>query len=122
MREKDFPFALNCLRGKQCLTQAQLAEELQVNVRTIKLWETGKVFPRRSVRIRIAQKFDLPLTEFLLDSEFPGGSDTSNEDDRKGNMEVLFKDLSDLVSEANVPNEIKKSLSQAISDTMGAHL
>lgn len=53
------------LREKKQLTQAELAERLQVSDKTISKWETGKGYPDITLLEPIAQAFDVSITELI---------------------------------------------------------
>lgn len=53
------------LREEKKLTQAELAEELNVSDKTISKWETGKGYPDISLLESIAQTFGISITELL---------------------------------------------------------
>ena len=56
-------------RAKNGWTQQTLAEKLGTTQRTIAAWESGVSTPRKTMRVRIAQVFDLPANYFLERTE-----------------------------------------------------
>ena len=67
------------LRAKNGWTQQMLAEKLGTTQRTIAAWESGVSSPRKTMRVRIAQAFDLPDNYFLERAE---GGATQNQIER----------------------------------------
>ena len=53
------------LREKSKLTQAELAEKLNVSDKTISKWETGKGYPDISLLEPIAEVFGISITELI---------------------------------------------------------
>jgi len=64
----DFGNILRTLRLKEGLSQAQLAQKLQLTKSVISAYETGLRLPSYDVLIRIAQIFDVS-TDYLLGVE-----------------------------------------------------
>lgn len=58
-------FAIKMLREKQCMTQLQLAEKLNVSDKTISKWETGKGLPDISLIEPLAAILKVSLPELL---------------------------------------------------------
>ena len=71
--------SLKVERAKMDITQAELAEKLQVSRLTIHSIETGKFNPSVLLALRMAAFFKIPLEKlFILDEEdliTPGSSD-----------------------------------------------
>lgn len=119
MRQEDFSLELCFQRSTRNLTQKQLADMLKVSDRSVKLWESGSTLPRKSVRIQMAQVFELPLTHFLLDDEIPKRSTASPiENDQIITLQNLCDSLYAMLSNSNVSEDLKKDLSQAIYKTV----
>lgn len=59
---------LKVLRAERDLTQAQLAEALQVSRQTVNAIETGKYDPSLPLAFRIARLFDRPIEDIFTDS------------------------------------------------------
>ncbi|MGN0436544.1 MAG: helix-turn-helix domain-containing protein [Wujia sp.] len=53
------------LRERQQLTQAELADRLNVSDKTISKWETGKGYPDISLLEPIAKEFNISVTELI---------------------------------------------------------
>ena len=53
------------LREKYHLTQAELAEKLNVSDKTVSKWETAKGYPDISLLDPIAKVFNVSITELL---------------------------------------------------------
>ena len=76
---QDIAQEIIILRAKNGWTQQMLAEKLGTTQRTIAAWESGVSSPRKTMRVRIAQAFDLPDNYFL---ERAGGGATQNQIER----------------------------------------
>ena len=59
---------IKALREKRCLTQAALAEKLNVSDKTVSKWETGKGYPDISMLKPLAAALGVSLTELLAGS------------------------------------------------------
>ena len=57
-------FIANC-RKEKGLTQAQLAEKLNITDRAISKWETGKSMPDSSIMLELCQILDISVNELL---------------------------------------------------------
>jgi transcriptional regulator with XRE-family HTH domain len=53
------------LRERNNLTQAELAEKLNVSDKTVSKWETGKGYPDIALLEPIAEVFNVSVTEIL---------------------------------------------------------
>lgn len=76
---QDIAQEIIILRAKNGWTQQMLAEKLGTTQRTIAAWESGVSSPRKTMRVRIAQAFDLPDNYFLERTE---GGATQNQIER----------------------------------------
>ena len=76
---QDIAQEIIILRAKNGWTQQMLAERLGTTQRTIAAWESGVSSPRKTMRVRIAQAFDLPDNYFLERAE---GGATQNQIER----------------------------------------
>ena len=76
---QDIAQEIIILRAKNGWTQQMLAEKLGTTQRTIAAWESGVSSPRKTMRVRIAQAFDLPDNYFLERAE---GGATKNQIER----------------------------------------
>ena len=76
---QDIAQEIIILRAKNGWTQQMLAEKLGTTQRTIAAWESGVSSPRKTMRVRIAQAFDLPDNYFLDRAE---GGATQNQIER----------------------------------------
>ena len=76
---QDIAQEIIILRAKNGWTQQMLAEILGTTQRTIAAWESGVSSPRKTMRVRIAQAFDLPDNYFLERAE---GGATQNQIER----------------------------------------
>ena len=63
-QEKIGKFIAEC-RKKKNLTQAQLAEKLNITDRAISKWETGKGMPDSSIMLDLCKKLDITVNELL---------------------------------------------------------
>ncbi len=57
-------FIAEC-RKKQKLTQAELAEKLNITDRAISKWETGKGMPDSSIMLKLCNELDISVNELL---------------------------------------------------------
>ena len=76
---QDIAQEIIILRAKNGWTQQMLAEKLGTTQRTIAAWESGVSSQRKTMRVRIAQAFDLPDNYFLERAE---GGATQNQIER----------------------------------------
>ena len=76
---QDIAQEIIILGAKNGWTQQMLAEKLGTTQRTIAAWESGVSSPRKTMRVRIAQAFDLPDNYFLERAE---GGATQNQIER----------------------------------------
>ena len=76
---QDIAQEIIILRANNGWTQQMLAEKLGTTQRTIAAWESGVSSPRKTMRVRIAQAFDLPDNYFLERAE---GGATQNQIER----------------------------------------
>lgn len=65
---------LKAARHQRQLTQAQLAEQLGVSVKTVSNWETGKTIPDVVMMLHLAKSYGLSLDDLLTE-----GSDWMDE-------------------------------------------
>lgn len=61
-------FIARC-RKKQKLTQAQLAEKLNITDRAVSKWETGKSMPDSSIMLELCAILDITVNELLSGEE-----------------------------------------------------
>jgi len=66
------------MREKNNLTQAQLAEKINVSDKTVSKWETGKGYPDISLLEPIAEVFGISITELLSGSAITNMNVSSN--------------------------------------------
>lgn len=68
------------LRKEKGITQAQLAETLNVSARTVSRWETGSNMPDISILVDIADYYDISIPEIINGER---KSELMNEEERK---------------------------------------
>ena len=68
------------LRKEKGITQAQLAETLNVSARTVSRWETGNNMPDISILVDIADYYDISIPEIINGER---KSEIMNEEERK---------------------------------------
>lgn len=68
------------LRKEKGITQAQLAETLNVSARTVSRWETGSNMPDISILVDIADYYDISIPEII---NVERKSEIMNEEERK---------------------------------------
>lgn len=57
-------FIAEC-RKKSCLTQAQLAEKLDITDRAVSKWETGKAMPDSSIMLELCDTLEITVNDLL---------------------------------------------------------
>lgn len=110
---QDIAQEIIILRAKNGWTQQMLAEKLGTTQRTIAAWESGVSSPRKTMRVRIAQAFDLPDNYFLERAE---GGATQNQ------IERIIERIDGVLSESEQfgteegKREILKKFQEVLSD------
>ena len=110
---QDIAQEIIILRAKNGWTQQMLAEKLGTTQRTIAAWESGVSSPRKTMRVRIAQAFDLPDNYFLERAE---GGATQNQ------IERIIERIDGVLSESEqfgteeVKRKILKKFQEVLSD------
>ena len=66
--EKSIAQEIIILRSERGWTQQELANRIQTTQRTVAAWEVGDSIPRKAMRVRLAQVFDLPEEYFQTNS------------------------------------------------------
>ena len=61
-------FISKCRKGKK-LTQAQLAEKLNITDRAVSKWETGKSMPDSSIMLELCEILGITVNELLSGEE-----------------------------------------------------
>lgn len=64
---------LQAARLRRGLTQEKLARLLNCGQQNISRWERGAAIPRDSMKIRLAEFFDIPLSELFPWDDADGG-------------------------------------------------
>lgn len=59
-------------RQKANLTQAQVAEKMQVSDAAVSMWETGKTFPRATVLPKLAKLYKCRIDELYEKTDKEG--------------------------------------------------
>jgi transcriptional regulator with XRE-family HTH domain len=78
--KEDFPRILKTLREGVMLTQAELANKLEVSPSSVAKWEGGSVAPRIKMIAKIALVFGIPVDEFYApDDSFLKGRELKKE-------------------------------------------
>lgn len=81
MNENKTGTFISALRKEKELTQAQLAEKLNVTDKAISRWETGKGMPDSSLLIPLANILDITVNELLTGEKIPEETFTQKSDD-----------------------------------------
>lgn len=68
MEQKKIGSFLKELRNEKGLTQAQLAEQLNVSNRSVSRWETGSTLPDISILVELAEFYEVDIKE-IIDGE-----------------------------------------------------
>lgn len=119
MRPEDFSRELSFYRAKNGLTQKELAQALRVSDRSVKMWEAGTSLPRKAVRIQLAQTFGLSPIYFLQEEELPKSASAPPPIHQE--LTKLYKELSLVLEDSKVSDDVKKSLSEVIESTIREH-
>ena len=114
MAENDFATELVVQRAKHKMTQKELADEVNVSIRSVAKWESGESLPRKTVRINMAILFKLPPNHFLDDGEFGKIQDDAEAEEKKR----LFKKLSTVVAQSELSAETQKNFTQTLQSTL----
>lgn len=65
MNQTDVGKFIACCRKEKGLTQAQLAEKLNITDRAVSKWETGKCMPDSSIMLELCNILDVTVNELL---------------------------------------------------------
>jgi repressor LexA len=65
MKGTDIGFQLKVLREKHSMTQAQLADKLDVSKQTVSNWEVGRKIPRMGYIEKLSQIFNVPKSQII---------------------------------------------------------
>ena len=68
LNNRDFGAKIADLRKKKGLTQAQLAEMLNISNKTISRWETGEGYPEVTLLSPLAKALGITVDELLAES------------------------------------------------------
>ncbi len=109
---------IRTLRKERGITQTELAEKLEITLRTVQNYETGGVHPKsREIYYKLAKIFDVDTNYFLtedeeivLDAYRRGGSRSANE------IGQLIDGICGLFSGGDLPQEDMDAAMRAISD------
>ena len=66
MNQEKIGRFLSQLRKENNYTQEEIAEKLNVNVKSISRWETGKNLPDHSIIVEICKMFNISINELLF--------------------------------------------------------
>lgn len=94
-------FIAECRKNKN-MTQADLAEKLNITDRAVSKWETGKDMPDYSIVLELCKRLDISVNELL-------SGETINTDDynKKAENNLLkFKKLDDIKNKMLLQSEI----------------
>ena len=80
-------FIAEC-RKKKNLTQAQLAEKLNITDRAISKWETGKGMPDSSIMLELCNELNISVNE-LLSGEMIDMKNYNRKADEKDVIDIL---------------------------------
>ena len=116
MKKERFGLELAAARTRKGFTQADLAEAVSVTERSISLWERGKVVPRPGIRMVLAQHLLGAENKdgFLFDDELPENAAPVSAKTIEEEAGELQKRLQRALEEAQVSEELKKSVSAAL--------
>ncbi|MGV3028035.1 helix-turn-helix domain-containing protein [Streptococcus hyovaginalis] len=70
-KETILAITLKKYRQDNGLTQAELAEQLDVSDKTISKWENGETYPSKRNMMRLANKLDISIETLLIEDKGP---------------------------------------------------
>lgn len=96
--QANMPFgdALERIRKERGLTQAQLAQKLDVNQSLIAKWESGKVQPRAATLAKLAETLEVAVEELIV-----GEAQTTSSSAPTKSLRALDPKLVELFEEAH---------------------
>ena len=80
LNNKDFGTKIADLRKKKGLTQAQLADLLNISNKTVSRWETGEGYPEITLLSPLARALGVTVDELLAEPAKEMGDDESEPD------------------------------------------
>ena len=69
IKKGEWLLSIRELRTRANMTQAQLAKKMNVDQSTVSLWETGKTFPMRKLRKKLAKVLGCTVGELVNGGE-----------------------------------------------------
>ncbi len=103
-------FIAECRKNKN-MTQAQLAEKLNITDRAISKWETGKGMPDSSIMLELCNELDITVNELLS-----GEMISMNEYNKKAEANLLeLKKIDEIKNKMLLQSEIVIGLLSAIA-------
>ena len=102
-------------RARLGLSQQELAKRIGTTQHSVAMWETGKVIPRRSTCVRIAEALELPEDYFLSDETEPEEKEDTQKEAMHPELVALEKAMSD--SKYNLDSDTRKVFSEIYKKT-----
>ena len=84
MNNRLFCERLSALRKEKGMTQAQLAEILNVSNKTISRWETAEGYPEITLLVPLAKALGVTVDDLLAEEEIERGHEQGGVEDRAG--------------------------------------
>lgn len=115
MNTKQFGEKVCALRKKQGMTQAQLAEKLNVSSKTISRWETGEGYPEITLLSPLAHHLDVTVDQLLASEPQSDGeneAETEAETESDVDAEARSRSESESVSKSEKEKRFYKKEEQ----------
>lgn len=93
LNNKDFGTKIADLRKKKGLTQAQLAEILNISNKTVSRWETGEGYPEITLLSPLARALSVSLDELLAEPTEERREDDSHKNHNNGSKPKKHKEI-----------------------------
>ncbi len=114
----SFSSNLKRLRKEHELTQYEVAGAVDINMRTLQNYESGKCYPRkRETALRLAEFFKIPANELFSDDDlYPLSSEQNVKTKTYEEIDSILDDLCNLLYQENFSEENKSSIISIIRD------
>ena len=119
MSEKELVQEIIIMRGRRGWTQQELADRIGTTQRTVAAWESGNSIPRKAMRVRIAQAFELPdeyfLGDLLTDTKSTAAKSAAKE---QQDTAQLLEKFSSMLDSEGLSDEKKTMLLDSFSEIL----
>ena len=119
MSEKELVQEIIILRGRRGWTQQELANRIGTTQRTVAAWESGNSIPRKAMRVRIAQAFELP-DDYLLGDLLTDTKSTAEKSAAKEQQDTaqLLDKFSSMLDSEGLSDEKKTMLLDSVNEIL----